>query len=76
MKKDFFKLVNNAVFGKTVENVRKSLAIKKKETEIPMNKLAHLRLSIQELSKTLMYVFCFDYVKPKYDNKNFLAIVI
>ena len=31
---------------KTVENVRKSLAIKKKETEIPMNKLVHLRLSI------------------------------
>ena len=31
-----------------------------------MNKLVHLRLSILELSKILMYEFWHDYVKPKY----------
>ena len=30
-----------------------------------MNKPVYLGLSILELSKTLMYEFCYDYVKPK-----------
>ena len=30
-----------------------------------MNKPVHLRLSVLELSKILMYEFCYDYVKPK-----------
>ena len=33
-----------------------------------MNKPAHLRLSILELGKILMYKFQYVYVKPKYDN--------
>ena len=32
-----------------------------------MNKPVYLGLSILELSKILMYEFCYDYVKPKYD---------
>ena len=35
----------------------------KKKTDILMNKLVYLRLSILELSKILMYKFWYDYVK-------------
>ena len=37
-----------------------------KKTEIHMNKLVYLRLSILELNKILMYEFWYDYGKPKY----------
>ena len=40
-----------------------------KKTEILTNKLAHLGLSIPELSKILMCEFWYDYVKPKYSEK-------
>ena len=33
-----------------------------------MNKPIYLGLSILEISKTLMYEFWYDYMKPKYDN--------
>ena len=46
------------------ENV---LAIKK--VKILMNKPVYLELAILQLSKTLMYEFCYDYVKPKFDEK-------
>ena len=94
--KDFFKLMNNAIFGKTMVNVRKHrdvklvttersrnylvsepnyhttkfftenlLAKEIKNTEILMNKLVYLGLSIRELSKILVYEFCYNYLKPK-----------
>ena len=96
-EKDSFKLMNNAVFGKTMENVKKHrnikletterrrnyflsepnyhttncftenlLATETKKTQILMNKLAYLDLSILDLSKTVMYEFWYNYVKPKY----------
>ena len=33
-----------------------------------MNKPVHLGLTILEISKTLMYEFRYDYIKPKYQN--------
>ena len=96
-EKDFFKLMNYAVFGKTMENVRKNkniklvttfnrrnylvsepnyhttkfftyclLAIQMRKTQILMYKPVYLGLSILDLSKTVMYEFRYDYVKPKY----------
>ena len=37
-----------------------------RKTQILMNKPVYLGLSILDLSKTLMYEFWYDYVKPKY----------
>ena len=42
------------------------LASEMKKTKVKMNKPVHLGLSISEISKTLMYEFWYDYVKPKY----------
>ena len=108
-EQDFFKLINNAVFGKTMENVRKHrdiklattnkkrrnylvpdpnyhttkffteniLAIETKTTEILMNKLVYLGLSILELSKILIYEFWYDYVKKtKYGKKAELCYMV
>ena len=96
-EKDFFKLMNNSMFGKTIENVRKHrdiklvtsdkrrnqlvsepnshtkkwlsenlLATEMKKTKVKTNKPVYLGLSILEISKTLMYEFWYDYMKPKY----------
>ena len=89
--------MNNSVFGKTMENIRKHrdikllttnkrrnqlvsepyyhttkyfsenlLAMKMKKIKVKMNNPVYLGLSILEISKTLMYEFWYDYVKPKY----------
>ena len=39
------------------------------KSQILLNKLVYLGLSILELSKILMCEFSFDYVKPNYDEK-------
>ena len=92
--------MNNSVFGKTMENVRKHgdiklvtteekrnklvsgpnyhttkqssenlSAIEMKKTKVKMNKPVYLDMSILNISKTLMYEFWYDYVKPKYKDK-------
>ena len=89
--------MNNAVFGKAMENVRKHrdtklvttdkrrnqlasepnylttkyflenlIAIEVKKTKAKMNKPIYLGMSILDISKTLMYEFWYDYIKPKY----------
>ena len=42
------------------------LAIEMRKTKVKMNQLVYLGLSILEISKTLMYGFWYDYIKPKY----------
>ena len=98
--KDFFKLMNNSVFGKTMENVRNHRDIKIvttnkqrnkfasepnyhtakyisedffimeiKKTEVKMNKPIYLGQAILDISKTLMYEFWYNYIKPEYGDK-------
>ena len=43
--------------------------IEMKKTKLKMNKPIYLGLSILEISKTLMYEFWYDYMKPKYNDK-------
>ena len=38
-----------------------------------MNEPVYLGLSILEISKTLMYEFWFDYIKPKYQDNTKLC---
>ena len=44
----------------------KLLANEMKKTQVKMNKPVYLGLSILEISKTLIYEFWYDYMKPKY----------
>ena len=99
-EKDFYKLMNNSVFGKTMENIRNRVNVKlvnteeklrklvakpnfrsrkifnvnlisvhMKKTSLTMNKLVYLGMCILDLSKTIMYDFHYNYIKPKYGNK-------
>ena len=92
--------MNNSVFGKTMENVRKYrdiklvatderrnklvsepnyhttkqfsenlLGIEMRKTKVKMNEPVYLGMSISDISKTLMYEFWYDYIKPKYKEK-------
>ena len=40
-----------------------------KKADILLNKPVYVGLSILELSKILMYEFCYDYAEPKYVEK-------
>ena len=54
----------------TINLISEDLSIiEMKKTEVKMNKPIYLGLSILEISKTLMYEFWYDYMKPKYNDK-------
>ena len=101
-EKAFFKLTNNSVFGKTMENLRKHrdiklvttgkrrnqllsqhnyhkwfserlLALEMKKIKVKMNKPVYLGLSLLEFSKTLMYEFWYNFIKPKYQQNGKLC---
>ena len=105
-EKDFFKLINNCVFGKTLENVwnhrdiklvatnnqqskfasepnyystkyilEDLLIMEMKKAEVKMNKPIYLGQAILDISKTLMYEFWCDYIKPKYKDEAKLCYV-
>ena len=73
-EKDFFKLMNNSVFGKTMKKMvghfpKHLFAVDMGKTEIKMSKPVHLGQAILDLSKTVMYEFHYDYIRPKYGSK-------
>ena len=45
------------------------LAIEMKKTKVKINKPLYLRMSILDVSKTLMYKFWYGYIKPKYEDR-------
>ena len=45
------------------------IAIETEKTKVKMNKPIYLGMSILDISKTLMYEFWYDYIKPKYQDK-------
>ena len=92
--------MNNAVFGKPMENVRKHrdiklvttekkrnkqvsepnyhaiirfsenlVAIEMRKTKVKMNKPIYVGMTKLDVSKTLMYEFWYEYLKPKYRDK-------
>ena len=99
-EKKFFKLMNNSVFGKTMENIRNRVDVKlvnteeklkklsakpnfksckifnenlisahMKKTSLTMDKPVYLGMCILDLSKTIIYDFHYNYIKPKYGAK-------
>ena len=53
----------------TINLISEDLSIiEMKKTKVKMSKPIYLGLSILEISKTLMYEFWYDYMKPKYNN--------
>ena len=95
--KNFFKLMNNSVFGKSMENLRARVsvhlvnsvkklhkvvakpsfhsfkifnkhltAVHLKKSELYLNKPSYIGFCILELSKTLIYDFHYNYIKPRY----------
>ena len=99
-QKDFFKLMNNSVFGKTMENVKNHrgiklvttnaqrrkyvsepnymtskcfsnnlMAVEMRKIEVLMNKAVCPGQATLDISKTLMYEFYYEYLKPKYGDK-------
>ena len=92
--------MNNSVFGKTIENIRKRqnvtlidsrkealkqstkpnvdhvtifdrnlIAVHMKKTEVYFNKPIYVGQAILDLSKTLMFDFHYNYIKPNYGEK-------
>ena len=63
------KLFSEPNYHTTKHFSDKLLAIEMKKTKVKMNKPVYLGMSILDISKTLMYEFWYDYLKPKYNDK-------
>ncbi|XP_066595461.1 uncharacterized protein [Prorops nasuta] len=66
-EKNLYKLMNNAVFGKTIENVRKRylVAIQMKKLNIIIDKPIFIGMCVLDLSKVCLYSFHYDVILPK-----------
>ena len=62
------QLVSETNYHTTKHFSENILAIEMKKIKVKMNKPVYLGLSILKNSKTLMYEFWYDYIKPKYQN--------
>ena len=59
-------LVSEPTYHTTKFFIENLLAIEMRKTKILMNKPDYLSLSVIDLSRTVMYEFWYDYMKPKY----------
>ena len=69
------KLVSEPNYHTTKRFSENLLAIEMKKTKakVKMNKPVYLGMSILDISKTLMYKFWYDYIKPKYEDREKLC---
>ena len=63
------KLVSDSNYHTTKRFSENLLAIGMKKTKVKMNKPLYLGMSKLDTSKTLMYKFWYDYIKPKYGDR-------
>ena len=68
-------LVSEPNYHTTKFFIENLLAIEMRKTQILMNKPVYLGLSKLDLSKTVMYEFWYDYVKPNYDENAKLCYI-
>ena len=52
-----------------IVSLKKYNSNRNEKTQLFMNNPAYIGLSILEISKIVMYTFCYDYVKSKYNKK-------
>ena len=63
------RLVSEPNYHTTKRFSENLLATEMKNAKAKMNKPVYLGMSILDISKTLMYKFWYDYIKPKYENR-------
>ena len=63
------KLVSEPNYHTSKQFPENLLAIEMKKTKVKINKPVYLGQAILDISKTLMYEFWYDYIKPKHPQK-------
>ena len=67
------KLVSEPNYHTTKRFSENLMAIEMKKTNVKMNKPIYLDMSILDISKMLMYKFWYDYINPKYGDREKLC---